>query len=236
MRKEKYNIQGMSCSSCKAHVEKAVNNLNGIKKVNVNLISNNMIVEYDENIVNSQKIIDSVISAGYGATLENEDNNRNIEKITNSNILEIMKKRLKVSVFFWIPLMYIAMHHMFYEWLGLPVPQIVKNLFHGTENALTFGFTQFLLLLPIVYMNRNYFIVGFKRLWKKSPNMDSLIAIGSTASILYGIYAFYMIGYCLGHNQITLVEKFMNDLYFESAGTILTLVTIRKVFRNKVKR
>lgn len=238
MQKVKFDIQGMTCSSCSSHVEKAVNKLEGIKNVNVNLLLNNMIVEYDESKLNNEKIIKAVIDAGYGATIPDENNKRQNKKEklnNNKDNIKSMKKRLIVSICFWILLMYIAMYHMLYEWFGIPVPQIIKTLFHGNENAITFAFTQFLLLLPIVYVNRSYFIVGFKRLFKRTPNMDSLIAIGSGAAIVYGIYAIYMIGYGLGHNQIDLVEKYSMDIYFESAGTILTLITVGKYLETKSK-
>lgn len=236
MEKLKFDIQGMTCSSCQAHVEKAVKQLAGIKNVNVNLLSNNMLVEFDDNKLKAEDIIQAVKNAGYGANLidENKKSN-NVEKNNVNNTIKSMRNRLITSIIFWIPLMYVAMHHMFYEWFKIPIPQIVKNLLHGTENAITFGFLQFLLLLPIVYVNRNYFIVGFKRLFKKSPNMDSLIAIGSTASIVYGIYAIFSIGYGLGHNNIELVNKFLKDIYFESAGTILTLITVGKYLETKSK-
>jgi len=236
--KAKFDIQGMTCSSCSSHVEKAVNKLEGIKNVNVNLLSNNMIVEYDENILNNDKIINAVIKAGYGASVSGnakEKKNKEENKDVNKENIKSMKKRLIISICFLIPLMYIAMHHMLEEWFGLPVPQIVKDLFHGTKNAITFAFTQFLLLLPIIYVNRNYFIVGFKRLFKGTPNMDSLIAIGSMASTIYGIFAIYMIGYGLGHNQLEIVERYSRDIYFESAGTILTLITVGKYLETKSK-
>ena len=192
MRKVKFDVQGMTCSSCSSHVEKAVSKLQGIKTVNVNLLSNNMVVEYDENIVDNEKIIQAVVDAGYGATVYEtaQKTNQNEKKAdkTNENI-KSMKKRFIISLCLLIPLMYISMHHMLYEWFGLPVPQIIKTLFHGNENAITFGFTQFLLLLPIMYVNRNYYIVGFKRLAKRTPNMDSLIAIGSMAATVYGCFA-----------------------------------------------
>ena len=238
MKKEKFDIQGMTCSSCSAHVERAISKLEGIKSVNVNLLSNNMIVEYDENITNNETIIKAVIYAGYGARRSSTEKNTQTKKEkapNNQDVIKSMKKRLIISVCFLIPLMYIAMYHMFYEWFGLPIPTFINNLFHGTENAITFGFTQFLLLLPIVYVNRNYFIVGFKRLFKGSPNMDSLIAIGSSAAIVYGIFAIYMIGYGLGHNQIELVQRYSMDIYFESAGTILTLITVGKYLETKSK-
>lgn len=243
MKKSKFDIEGMTCSSCSSHVEKAVSKLQGIKNVNVNLLSNNMQVEYDENILDQNEIIKAVIDAGYGATLKEDKNkDKKINKKektdktdkTEENI-KSMKKRLMLSICFLIPLMYLAMHHMLYEWFGLPVPQMIKNLFHGNENAISFALTQFLLLLPILYVNRNYFIVGFKRLWKRIPNMDSLIAIGSTAATVYGIFAIYMIGYGLGHNQIDMVEQYSMDIYFESAGTILTLITVGKYLETKSK-
>ena len=234
MRKETFDVQGMTCSSCQAHVEKAVRNLDGIKSANVNLISNNMIVEYDEKKLDENKIISAVVNAGYGAN-KAEDNSDINSKIKNEEIINSMKRRLIISICFWIPLMYVAMHHMFYEWFGIPVPSFIKSFFHGNENAIKFAFTQLILLLPIVYINRNYFIVGFKRLFKKSPNMDSLIAIGSSSAIIYGLYAIYMIIYGLRNNQIDLVQKYSMDLYFESSGTILTLVTVGKYLETKSK-
>lgn len=238
MKKVKFDIQGMTCSSCASHVEKAVNKLDGVKSVNVNLLSNNMIITYDENILNNEKIIQSVKDIGYGASIaeklkEGKGKEENVHKTKDH--IKSMKNRLIISICFLIPLMYIAMHHMLYEWFRLPVPQIVKTLFHGNENAVSFGFTQFLLLIPIIYVNRNYFIIGFKRLFKGTPNMDSLIAIGSTAATLYGIFAIYMIGYGLGHNQIGIVERYSMDIYFESAGTILTLITVGKYLETKSK-
>lgn len=238
MQKAKFDIQGMTCSSCSSHVEKAVNKLQGIKNVNVNLLSNNMTVEYDESKLNNETIIKAVIDAGYGAKTAEEENKKQSKKekiINNTDIIKSMKKRLIISICFLIPLMYIAMYHMLNEWLGLPIPQIITTLFHGTENAITFGLTQFLLLLPIVYVNRNYFKVGFKRLLKRTPNMDSLIAIGSGAAIIYGLFAIYMMGYGLGHNKIDVVQKYSMDIYFESAGTILTLITVGKYLETKSK-
>lgn len=234
MQKTKFNIQGMTCSSCQAHVQKAVEKLDGTKKVNVNLLSNSMIVEYEEKTLDDKKIIEAVRNAGYQANIFN--NNSNDYKMQNEDdTIKSMKKRLIISICFWIPLMYVAMYHMFYDWFEIQIPRVIQNLFHGPENAITFGFTQILLLIPIIYVNRNYFIVGFKRLFKLNPNMDSLIAIGSSSAIIYGIYAIYMIGFGLGHNDLDLVLRFSNDLYFESAGTILTLITVGKYLETKSK-
>lgn len=237
MKKAKFDIQGMTCSSCSSHVEKAVSKLEGIQNVNVNLLSNNMTVNYDETILDDKTIIQAVIHAGYGATCEMpKQPKKKQEKADDKTELIInMKKRLIISICFLVPLMYIAMYHMFQQWFGIPVPSMITKVFHGVENAINFGLTQFLLLLPILYVNRNYFIVGFKRLFKGSPNMDSLIAIGSGAAAVYGIFAIYMIGYGLGHHQMELVERYRMDLYFESAGTILTLITLGKYLEIKSK-
>ena len=226
----------MTCSSCQAHVNKAVEKLDGVKSVNVNLLSNNMVVEYEENKLDNEKIISAVVDAGYGASTNSE--NKNVEdskKVNNSDIISGMKKRLIISICFWIPLMIVAMHHMIFKLFNIPVPEIISNLFDGSENSITFALTQVLLLLPIMYVNRAYFINGFKKLFKRSPNMDSLVAIGSTAAIAYGVYAIYMIGYGLGHGNLELVDQFRMDLYFESAGTILTLITIGKYLETKSK-
>ena len=108
--------------------------------------------------------------------------------------------------------MYVAMHHMFYEWFGIPVPSIIKSYLHGNENAIRFALIQFILLLPIVFVNRNYFIIGFKRLFKRSPNMDSLIAIGSSSAIIYGLFAIYMIILGIKNNQLEIVQKYSMDM------------------------
>lgn len=237
MKKEKFNVQGMTCSACQSHVNKAVEKLDGVKSVNVNLLSNNMVVEYDENKVDNEKIINAVVDAGYGATtiFENEKKQESNRSISNEDVIKSMKKRLMISIFFWIPLMFVAMHHMIFELLNIQVPEFIRNIFDGPENAITFAITQVLLLLPIMYVNRTYFISGFKKLFKRNPNMDSLVAIGSSAAIIYGIYAIYVIGYGLGHENLELVNRFSMDLYFESAGTILTLITVGKYLETKSK-
>lgn len=127
------------------------------------------------------------------------------------------------------------MGHMIYNWLGVPMPPFTMKFLHGNENAVTYAFTQFLLLLPILFVNQKYFRNGFKTLVKRSPNMDSLIAIGATASIVYGIFAIYRIGYGLGHGDADVVMHYSHDLYFESAGMILTLITVGKYLETKSK-
>ena len=222
MRKEKYNVIGMTCSACQAHVDKAVREMNGINCVNVNLLSNSMDVEFDENIVSESDIFKAVENAGYGLSKESIKDPK--KKYSNDDVIEKMRKRLITSLIFWIPLMYVSMHKM----VNLPAPSFM-------ENAVIFGFMQILLLMPIIIVNRNYFSSGFKKLAKRNPNMDSLIAIGSSAAIVYGIYAMTMIVYGHMHNNMELVHRFMHDLYFESAGTILTLITVGKYLETKSK-
>ena len=239
MKKEKFEIQGMTCSSCSAHVEKAVRKLEGVNSVEVNLISNNMVVEFDENKLSSELIIKAVSGAGYGACEFNPNKNLDEKKTSdntykkeiNENIKK-MKKRLILSFVFLIQLMYVAMHHMLSSTL---VPNFISEIFDGAENALKFALTQFVLLIPIIILNRNYFINGFKRLIKRAPNMDSLIAIGSFAATAYGFLAIYMIATGLNNGDMAQVEKYMHDIYFESAGTILTLITLGKYLETKSK-
>lgn len=159
MKKVKFDIQGMTCSSCQAHVEKAVKKLNGVKTVEVNLLSNNMKVEYDENTLNNEDIIKSVIDAGYGAKVFERKSEEEKKGSANIEELKSMKKRLITSICLLIPLMYIAMNHMFYMWFKIPVPSFIKSIFHGTKNALNFAVAQLILLIPIIFVNRNYFII-----------------------------------------------------------------------------
>lgn len=226
---KKFNVIGMTCSACSASVEKAVKKLEGINSVNVNLLTNSMIVDYDEEVSNESKIIEAVTSAGYGASVftKNKDAIKVNDTIRVQDEIKEMKKRLIISFIFLIPLMYISMGHM----IGLPLPSVLS----GLENAISYGMTQFLLALVIVYVNRKYYQVGFKTLFKGSPNMDTLIAIGSSAAMIYGIFAIYRMGYGLGVQDFNLVEKYHMDLYFESAAMILALINLGKYLEKKSK-
>lgn len=245
--KERFDVTGMTCSACSSHVEKSVSKLTGVENVSVNLLTNSMQVEFDENQLDTAGIIKAVEDAGYGAAVKDEHAKSGTKKagqpgsqennglsVVEQNVKN-MKKRLIISLIFWIPLMYVSMGHMIYQWLGIPMPPFTMNFLHGNENAIAYAFTQFLLLLPILIANQKYFKNGFKTLWHKSPNMDSLIAIGAGAAILYGIFAIYRIGYAMGHGDMTVVHQYAHDLYFESAGTILTLITIGKYLETKSK-
>ncbi len=235
---EQYTVTGMSCAACSAHVEKAVAKVPGVTSCSVSLLTNSMNVEGS---ATEQEIIEAVEKAGYGA--DKKRTKKEAQRDAGEDVLKkkaedeerAMRWRLGISAGFLIPLMYISMHHMFYEWFGLPVPGFIRAAFHGNENAVAFAFSQFLLLLPILYVNQKYFKVGFKTLFRGSPNMDSLIAIGASAAVVYGCFAIFRIGYGLGHGNIALVEQYAMDIYFESAGTILTLITVGKYLETKSK-
>lgn len=287
MKKMHFDIQGMSCASCQAHVTKAVERLEGTKNVNVNLLTNDMTVDIDENKVDSKKIIKAIENAGYGASISSDSgssdsissdnisnknipNNNNItsnndsgdntssdseistaereasslinansttdstksypmrNRVQESNDLAIknMKSRLIISLIFWIPLMIIAMHKMLH--ISMPA-------FDGIKNSLIFALVQFMLTVPIMIANKNLLKNGFKSLLKFAPNMDALVAIGSTASFIYGCISILKMAYGFGYNDLNLVNKSMSNLYFDSAGTILTLITVGKFFEAKSK-
>lgn len=227
--KTKFDVTGMTCAACQAHVEKSVRKLPGVSQVNVNLLQNNMTVEYDDKTLGPEAIIHAVEAGGYGASLPGAKGAAGQKSAVDQAKEETrqMKFRLIVSFAFLIPLFYLSMGHM----MGWPLP----SLFLGNENAITFAFTQLLLSLPVAYVNRKYFINGFKSLFHGSPNMDSLIAIGSTAAIVYGIYAIYKIGYGLGHGDAHLVHQYSMDLYFETSAMILSLITLGKFWRAAAK-
>ena len=231
--KQKFTVTGMTCSACSAHVDKAVRKLDGVSEVNVNLLGGSMTVEYDPAAETPEDIIAAVDAAGYGCALPQAepaasprdaraDAARQMEEELHG-----MKRRFLVSLCFLIPLFYIAMGHM----MGWPLPSFL----HDSRNALAFAFIQFLLVLPIMYVNDKYYRVGFKTLFHGAPNMDSLIAVGSAAAVVYGIAAIFQIGYGLGHGDMARVEQWSMDLYFESAGMILTLITLGKYLETRSK-
>ena len=224
----KFDVTGMTCSACSAHVEKSVSKLVGEGNVTVSLLTNSMQVECDDKKVSDYEIIKAVEDAGYGAAVAGAVKSSEKKESVVDNELKEMKTRLIVSFIFLIPLMYVSMGSM----VGLPQPSFLSG--HG--NAVSFAFTQFLMCLPILYVNRKYFQVGFKTLWHRAPNMDSLIAVGSTAALVYGIFAIYRMSYGLGVGNEELVMKYHMDLYFESAVMILTLITLGKYLETRSRR
>lgn len=231
--KEKFNVSGMTCSACQAAVEKSVKKLDGIKSADVNLLSNSMLVEFDNNIITEQKIIKAVEDAGYRAYLtDNKTDNKNVKPESEENIFdEDFKhkiKELKWSIIFLIPLMYIAMGSM----INLPQPYFFK----GQRNILNLALTQMFLTIPVLIINSHYFKNGFKTLIKRNPNMDSLIAIGSGASFIYGIFVIYRLSAGFTNNDVEIINRYSHSLYFESSAMILTLITFGKSLEVRAKK
>lgn len=226
--KQKFDVTGMSCSACSAHVEKAVSRVPGVDQVQVNLLQNSMVVEYEDEATDAAAIIHAVEEAGYGASVKDAHEptkkaENDLQKRTAEEAKK-MKHRLGWSIVFLIVLMYISMGHM----LGWPLPGILL----GHENMMIFALTQLFLTLPIMYLNRKYYENGFKSLFHGAPNMDTLVAMGSTAAFVYSVSRLYVMGYALGRGETDMAAM---NLYFESAAMILTLVTIGKYMESRSK-
>jgi len=230
---------GMTCSACSSRVEKTVSKLPGIDEVHVNLLTNSMQLTYDEKIINPAEIIASVEKEGYGAAVKGEkqagNNGRNSKKKIADKQAGEIKHRLLWSLVFLLPMMYVSMHSTILAWAGIPVPDAVRSVFDGPENAVTFAFAQFLLVLPIMYLNRHFYIVGFRMLFSRTPNMDTLVGMGSMSAAFFGVFALFRIGWGLGHGDMALVTEYCSNLYFESAGMIVTLITVGKYLEARAK-
>ncbi len=220
--KLKFDVTGMTCAACSARVEKVTKGVAGVKNCEVNLLAGKMVVDAQGKTV-KEDIIRAVTNAGYGATVAGEK----IQVPQKENPLKEMKTRIVGSAAFLVILMYFTMGHM----AGLPVP----NWYHGRENALVAALLQFFLTLPAVYLNRVYFSRGLKALWHRSPNMDSLIAVGSGASLIYGVVALFRMAYAMGNGDWETVTFYSENLYFESAAMILTLITLGKFLETRAK-
>lgn len=225
--KQKFDVTGMTCSACSAHVEKSVNQLCGIENVNVNLLQNSMTVEYDETALQTEDIIQAVQKGGYGASVHGQTALAEPTRNVAAEEMQHMKKRLIASFCFLIPLFYISMGHM----MGAPLPSFLL----GNENLLIFALTQLLLTIPVLIINKKYFVVGFQSLWNRSPNMDTLIAVGSGASVVYSVFAIYAMAYHMGHGDLMAAHHYGIELYFESAAMILTLITVGKYMETRSK-
>ena len=225
--KQKFDVTGMTCSACSAHVEKSVSKLEGVQCVNVNLLQNSMVVEYDDNALGTTDIIHAVESGGYGASVQGETKMQEAPKNVAAEEMHHMKRRLIASFCFLIPLFYISMGHM----MGAPLPAILL----GDENVMIFALTQLFLTIPVLIINKKYYVVGFKALWNRAPNMDSLIALGSAASVVYSVFAIYSMAYAMGHGDLMTAHHYGMELYFESAAMILTLITVGKYMETRSK-
>ena len=234
--KVRFDVTGMSCSACSARVEKTVSALDGVTDVSVNLLTNSMTCEVDGKD-KIKAIISAVKKAGYGAKARGEE--ESAEGAGKENLAaaeqKSMKTRLIVSICFWIPLMIVSMGKMFLDWIKVPVPDFLDKALYSHEAAVTLAVVQIILTAPILVANQKYFRRGYVSLFRRSPNMDTLVALGATAAVLYGLFALCRIGRGLGTGNHELVMKYSHDLYFESAGTILTLITLGKYLESRSK-
>lgn len=222
----RFQVTGMTCAACSARVEKVTRAVDGVKKADVNLLAGTMQVEAENEAV-AEAIIQAVTKAGYGASLPGKGKKQPEEKAATETGLKEMKVRIIGSFACLAVLMYFTMGHM----LSLPVP----SWYHGLENALVTALLQFFLTLPPVYLNRVYYARGLKALWNKAPNMDSLIAVGSLAALIYGIAALFRMAWGMGHGDWAIVKLYRDNLYFESAAMILTLITFGKYLETRAK-
>ena len=247
MQKERFNITGMTCSACSARVERTVAKMAGTADVSVNLLTNSMSLAYDENVTSPAAIIATVEEAGYGASVKGASAAQKAQAAAPAAVqagtaeddaagkaIRAMRTRLLISILFLVPTVAVSMSHTFAAW-GIPYAPAFIDIFWGAENALTFALVQFLLILPIMYVNRAYYVNGFRNLLHGAPNMDSLVGIGSMASALFGAFAMLRMSYGLGHGDLALTAEYGTNLYFESAGMIVTLITVGKYLEARAK-
>lgn len=226
--KQKFDVMGMTCAACQAHVDKSVAAVEGVNEVNVNLLSENMEVDFDENVTSAEEIIKAVQKGGYDAKVKGDQKVRTSGNDDQEKALKAQKTRLILSFMFMIPLFYLSMGSM----MGWPLPSI----FLGHKNMMIFALTEILLCVPVLFINSHYFTRGFKSLFHGAPNMDSLIALGSGASVLYSLYGVYNIAYYMGRGMLEEAHVFHMNLYFESAAMILTLISLGKYFEARSKK
>ena len=227
---KQYNVTGMSCAACSARVEKAVNKVDGVTACSVSLLTNSMGVE---GTASSDAIIQAVEEAGYGASEKGNTSSESanhsaasMEEALKDRETPLLKKRLWTSLIFLILLMYVSMGHMMW---GCPLPGFLS------ENHVAMGLTQLLLTIIVMIINQKFFISGYKSLWHRAPNMDTLVALGSSAAFVYSTYALYAMIAAQGKGDMATVTEYMHEFYFESAAMILTLITVGKMLEAKSK-
>ncbi|MCR4719121.1 MAG: heavy metal translocating P-type ATPase [Firmicutes bacterium] len=223
--KKKFDITGMSCAACSSRIQNTVSKADGVKKAEVNLLTATMQVEYDESKIAPGDIIEKVVKLGYGASVRGEG--KKITEVPKESEADKLKKRFFVSLMFLLPLMYVSMGQM----LGFYLPKFLL----GVENAVSYAFLQFLICIPVIFINRKYYKNGFSALFSHSPNMDSLIAVGSGISLVYGIFEIFRMSYGLGISDFSIVSRYRHNLYFETAAMIPTLITLGKYLEARAK-
>lgn len=231
MNKVLFIIEGMTCTACAAAIERKVTQLDGVESAVVNFATENLVVNYNPEIVSTHKIIQTVVDLGYGAsTIDDSSTDKspktNGEHGYQKQIKEI-QNRLIVSLIFTLPLLYLAMGSM----IGIPIPEFLA----GQQNILINALTQLFLTLPVVYLCRHFYINGFKALAKRIPNMDSLVAVGTSASFIYGVIVLFILAYGFSYTDMDLIHHYAHELYFESTAVILVLITLGKYFETKAK-
>ncbi len=233
IKTEKFRVTGMTCAACQSNVEKAAYKLQGTQKADVNLLAQQLTVTFDDEVTSESEIINAVTNIGYGASLQSNDNKNTLKsqwderKENDRKTVKSMKNRLIVSIIFLMVLMYVAMGSM----LHLPLPTILT----GTENALINSILQMLLTIPVMIINRKFYISGFKGFIKRASNMDTLVAVGSGASFVYGVFVIFMMAYSAPRGNTEILAHYSHQLYFESCAMILTLVTVGKFFETRAK-
>ena len=224
---EQYNVTVMSCAACSARVEKAVSKVPGVTSCSVSLLTNSMGVE---GTASAQAIIAAVEAAGYGASVKGaakaSTSAANVEDALQDRETPVLKRRLISSLIFWIILMYFSMGHMLWGW---PLPAFMDG------NHVAMGLLQLLLTVIIMVINQKFFVSGFKSLWHRAPNMDTLVALGATAAFVYSTYALFAMTVAQVNMDMDAVMDYMMEFYFESAATILTLITVGKTLEARSK-
>ncbi|AFA49171.1 heavy metal translocating P-type ATPase [Acetobacterium woodii] len=234
MSKTQFNISGMTCTACASAIERKVSQLNGVESAVINFSTENLIVQHDLNLAPIPTIIKTIEALGYGAELINNDLNaqskvaeKSHSKPSYQNQIDEVNHRLIISLIFTLPLFYLAMAPM----INLPVPSFLA----GEQNILINALTQMFLTLPVIYICRHFYINGFKALWKRIPNMDSLVAVGTTASFSYGVIVLFILAYGFSYQNLELIHHYAHELYFESTTVILVLITLGKSLETKAK-
>lgn len=226
--KEQYLVKGMTCTACALTIEKGLSKINGVDQVNVNFATEKMAVVFDPEKVGFDELNQKVLALGYELIVTKKEGNTTTKTAhPQEEHQRVLKKRLILSLIFTIPLFYIAMGPM----IGLPVPKVIS----GHMNVLMAALTQLLFTVPILWINHEYYEVGFKTLLKRSPNMDSLIAIGTGAPFVYGIYVIFALAYAMTYDKMDLIDRYGHDIYFETVGVILTLITLGKFLEARAK-
>ncbi|MBC3889631.1 cadmium-translocating P-type ATPase [Acetobacterium paludosum] len=231
MEKTFFNINGMTCTACAGTIERKLNQINGVESAVINFTTEKLLVVYDASLVTPKLIIETITALGYEALPVDNGMGSNITKPASESKyqkqINEVRNRLVFSLIFTLPLLYLAMGSM----IGLPIPTFLA----GMPNILINALTQMFLTLPVIYLCRNFYINGYKALVKRIPNMDSLVAVGTSASFLYGVVVLFILAYGFSYDDMELVHQYAHELYFESTTVILVLITLGKYFETKAK-